>query len=317
MFKAFDTTTASEIVSIDPAWEDRRLELRAHCAGKLLQCPECRQPVRLRAGEFRRAHFAHEHKLQCSLNGESADVLNLRAALYGWLTSKFGAAVEIEKQDCARSFPRPIDCWHNGPKGPLGYVTLARGMSTMRRERLQKAILDTQLQATFVFHASTLEIADGHPNCIVLSTTHRDFAVSTKYDQPHYSGYGSSVHFLDPETGMLTTYRGLGEWHPPQVYRGVRVTSNLSDVLVSPKTGEFVHPGEVEALRNWRDECAARAHAARTRTKRPAPPPPVPRTPSAPKATCVICGQITHDYLQFDERDNTCRCLECRRAGRY
>lgn len=317
MFKAFDTTTASEIVSIDPAWEDRRLELRAHCAGKLLQCPECRQPVRLRAGEFRRAHFAHEHKLKCSLNGESADVLDLRAALYGWLTSKFGAAVEIEKQDRARSFPRPIDCWHNGPKGPLGYVTLARGMSTTRREQLKDAIREIQLQANFVFHANTLEIADGHPNCIVLSTTHRAFAVSTKYDQPHYSGYGSSVHFLDPETGMLTTYRGLWEWHPPQVYRGVRVTSNLPDVLVSPKTGEFVHPGELDKWKAWKAQRAAQARTPVTQPKAPAQPARRSGLLAAPEATCVICGQITRDYWQYDGRDRTCRCMECRRAGRF
>lgn len=317
MFKALDATTAAEIVSIDPTWDNRRGELRVHCAAARLQCPQCHQPVRLRAGVLRRAHFAHEHKLKCTMSGESVDVLDVRAALYTWLTSKFGTSVEIERQDCARPFPHPIDCWVNRSKGPLGYVVFAHGMGSAKRDRLRAAIREATLPATFVFHASTLKIADGHPGCIVLSTTHRDFTTRSKYDLPHSSGGGSSVHFLDPDSGTLTTYRGLAILHAPQVYRGVRLTSRLTDVLVSPKTGEFVHPGEFDAWKNWHAQRAALARATAGRPKPTAQPTVRSKTTSAPEATCVICGQITRDYWQFDGRDSTCRCHECRRAERY
>lgn len=316
MFKAIDPATSAEIVSIDPAWDGRRSELRTYCAARDLQCPECHQSVRLRAGELLRAHFAHKHKLKCSMSGESADVLDVRAALYGWLTSKFGDSVEIEKQDDARSFPRPIDCWVNRQEGPLGYVALARGMGSNRRAQMLAAIREAKLPATFVFHVSTLELADGHPGCIILSTTHRDFAAHPRFDQPHHFGGGSSVHYFDPHSGALTTFRGLEVWHPPQVYRGTRLASKLSDMLVSPKTGEFVHPGEVDKWKAWNAQRAAQVRAPATQQKAPVRPETRPRVLLFPEATCVICGQITRDYLEHNGYDKTCRCNECRRAGR-
>lgn len=319
MFRAIDATNSIAIVSIDPVWKDRRGDLRAHCVAIHLQCPECHEPVRFRAGEFVRPHFAHKHKLKCSMGGESPGVLAVRAALYDWLTTKFGDAVEIEKQDHLRSFPKPVDCWVSRARGPLGYVVLARGMKSDMRDQIMDAIRQTRLPTTFVFHIDTLVPAVDDPECIVLSTTHRAFIANSIYSgcyPPMGIGF-SCLHFLDPVSHTLTTFRGLGMRHPPQIFRGVRLATPLAEVRVSPKNGEFVHPGEVEALKEWQAQRPARELAAAFRATSRTQKPTQVRAYVDPVATCTLCGQTTRDYWWYDSRDQTCRCRECQRAGRH
>ena len=55
MFKAIHTLDDQEIIILDPEWEDvnKLNELRGLDRRDLLVCQECRQPVRVRAGEDR------------------------------------------------------------------------------------------------------------------------------------------------------------------------------------------------------------------------------------------------------------------------
>lgn len=190
-------------------------------------------------------------------------------------------------------------------------------MKIAARDQLKAAIGKSSLPTNFVFHIDTLAHAKGHSDCIALSTTHRAFVASSKYGECYSSTGTLCLHFLDPKSVTLTTYRGLGRVHPPQVYRGVRLVSKLADVRVSPRTGEFVHPGEVEAPKQPRAQPLARELAPAVRPRADVRPSSQAVPLMAPEATCTLCGQITRDYWKYDERDKTCRCRECRKAGRY
>ena len=47
----------------------------------------------------------------------------------------------------------------------------------------------------------------------------------------------------------INNFRRLVLYHIPISYKGLGLVSGLSEVLISPKTGEFVHPGEHEQLK--------------------------------------------------------------------
>jgi len=120
MFKAVHTPDNQEIIILDPEWEDvnKLNELRGLDRRDLFVCQECRQPVRVRAGEDRQWHFAHKHRQNCTYQSESAALLRARATLYRWLVEKFGANnVELEKKIDGKDVPRPVDCWVQGEKG--------------------------------------------------------------------------------------------------------------------------------------------------------------------------------------------------------
>lgn len=256
------------------------------------------------------------------MGAESPGVLAIRAALYEWLTMKFGSAVELEKQDCRRSFPRPIDCWVNRDRGAFGYVVLGRGLKSSVREHLLSALHSARVSTTFVFHIDTLVLSAVGEECLVLSTTQRAFASNSKYSECRDSCGLACLHFLDPALNTLTTFRGLGIVHSPHVYRGVRLTTPLSEILVSPKNGEFVHPGEPEAWRQWHARQSAGAHNsvvsdplkqwyAKESTSA------FSGVISDPEAICSICGERTSDYWWYDGQNGICRCRKCQRAGRH
>jgi hypothetical protein len=306
MFKAFDTELGRHVVSLDPVWDGQIEALRGWGRVGRLVCPVCRQAVLLRAGEIMRRHFAHKDLSQCPLGHESAEVLAGRAALYDWLNTKFPTGVTLEKHfeaDPADEYqlPRGVDCWVERPgKRSLAYWLVDGKIDPDDRMSIPRFLDARGAALTWVFLPR--DTRRGRlPGRANLSATERELLAPAEFDAIYCEGGGAqgSLHCLDPETRVLTTYRALVCVESPQFYEGQEVATELSRVLVMPNTGEFVHPGEYERLlvvreqlrqqeearrkaheaaERRRAERAAAAQAAAARAAAQAPPTPSPPT---------------------------------------
>ena len=249
MFKAQRGLTKEDVVILDPYWNEKTVELlRQHGRDDELICPVCKQPVLVRAGQKKRWHFAHKDLTNCPLKNESPDVLQARILLYSWLKSKLGEKVTIEKYYPEADLPRPIDCFielSNGHK--IGYWILDKGIRD--RWALQHAFLQLDISIVWVPLADILREDDQDQGTVHLTPTERDITYSSEYSKL-YSYSDKSLSYLDVEKKAISTIRGLNCIHSPQKYHfHSKLVTILDQVLLSPLTGEFVHPGEHEQLK--------------------------------------------------------------------
>jgi hypothetical protein len=245
-----------EIVIIDPKWQQDFDGLRAMDRADILVCQGCREPVRVRAGQERRHHFAHKHRLSCSYSDESAALLDARAVLYEWLSGKFGESVSIEKKVEENYLFRPVDCWVERDNKIFAYWVIDTSLTPGKRENIKFGFNRLNVHVNYVFTTGMLrQVADANSR-INLTTTEREFMQRSKYDEVHDFGSdtGKSLHYLDPQQRQIITFRALNIVHLPQVYMGTEIRSELADTLVSPTNGEFVHSGEHEKLKQCQGE---------------------------------------------------------------
>ena len=137
MFKALDKRDDSDVVILEPQWLEAIDKLRELGHKDILICQGCRQPVRVRAGDQRREHFAHKHRDICNNTDESAILRNSRAVLYEWLVSKFDKNVTIEKQVDGTELFRPIDCWVTQGSKVFAYWIIDSKINPDKRITLQ------------------------------------------------------------------------------------------------------------------------------------------------------------------------------------
>ncbi len=255
MFKALDKRNEEEIVILDARWREQIELLRAWAAQDKLICQGCRQPVNVKAGDIRRWHFAHKHLENCPYAHASPALLQARAVLYEWLANKFGDEATVEKRLDSANLPRPVDCWveHKGRR--FAYWILEAGMKLGRRETLVAEFAKRDVIVHWIFLFALLREADD-PGRVHLTTTERDFRFRSVYDEPVAGStlFSGSLHYLDADQGTVTTYRGLHLIHEPQEHQGQKICHPLAEMLVSPKTGEFVHPGEQQRLQEYQQE---------------------------------------------------------------
>jgi competence CoiA-like predicted nuclease len=213
-------------------------------------CPGCQQPVRIRAGQKKRWHFAHKHLQECPLSHESPIVLEARAVLYEWLVNKFKEdAVTLEKKLESDLLPHPVDCWVQTKSGNIAYWIIPSQIKPRQRDKLKSAFEQQDVQINWVFLSEMLREDQGN---IHLTTTERELSQQSEYndfiDRSGNLQFGLTLHYLDPTNEILTTFRTLRIVHSPQLYSGRKQKHKMVEVLVHPKTGEFVHPGEHEYL---------------------------------------------------------------------
>ncbi len=325
MFKCLNRESQEEIIILDARWLALIAQLRALAAADTLVCQECHQPVRVRISEVRRSHFAHKHRQDCPYSAESPEILQARAALYEWLGGKFGDRVTIERK--LGKLRRPIDCWVNGGAGGFAYSIIEGQMKPDDREALTDALSNSAASTHWVFLSAMLHADGDAPHRVLLTTTERHFLQRCAYDEIQESPWvssGQSLHYLNPDTLQLTSYRGLVLTHAPQAFEGRTECHPLAAMLVSPRTGEFVHPGEHERLVQYRRE---KTEAERQRTlaaeeseqrlqallgKRIEVTAAVEEQPSqaaipdpeAVVATCLYCGRETTDYWYLERATN-------------
>lgn len=261
MFKATNSQSNEDVVILDPKWFGQITHLRKLDKKDILVCPGCQQPVRVKAGQKRRWHFAHKHLQDCPLSHEAPIVLEARAVLYGWLVSKFKEnAVTLEQKLENSLLQRPVDCWVETESNKIGYWIIASQIKPRQRDELKQVFEQEEIQINWVFLMDMLrEERDGIGD-VHLTTTEREFMHQSDYNDfiDRYGNLrtGSSLHYLDPSQKMLTTFRTLEIVHTPQLYGGRKQVHKLSEVLVYPKTGEFVHPGEYEYLQKTKRQRA-------------------------------------------------------------
>lgn len=350
MFKALDESRGgTPIVSLDDEWEaPSALEaLRERCRENQVHCPWCHAPVLIRAGQILVRHFAHKHLKDCPYAHESAEKLAGRQLIYEWLIAKFGREnVEIEVMPDGLELPMPLDAFVRTGGKRIGYWFFNRNIRLLdTRDMLMDAIREAvQADACLhvVFSSKLLNLIDEYPDLARLSPTHRDFMASTPYDAP--VGGKLTLHFLDTSERMMTTLRGLRLFEWPQTFKfGALRRSTLDQLQVRPSTGEVVHPGEHESLRESEKipndppdqkniQLSGKAHPALSRpmTGRQEPHPPATTGFNASRgkeieaekvdiwnrnraAICELCGTLTHedDWIVHNGSTQTCKCRRC------
>jgi hypothetical protein len=336
LYKALHLATQEEIIILHPRWRGRIDHLRSFDQANALVCPGCEQPVRVKAGSWKRPHFAHKHLQACSLGQESPRLLAARAVLYEWLLAQFGPEATLEHALAGTSLPRPVDCWVERPGGAFAYWIVEAGIKLEPRDAVRAGLAPLGGRAHVVFLHSMLREEKKEFHSLLLSPTERALMATTPLDAA-YTGAGISVenragslHYLDAEAERLTTYRGLTLFHRPNWYRGVKKTAPLAELRASTADGAPLYPGESARLREFlhQQDLAARRRAnvqeqvdsgigmspsapARARwdpanlAARAGQPEPLP---------CAICGQVTDDYWStfYDAQgQKRCRCRSC------
>jgi len=246
MFKAIHAETGKDIISIDPSWADRIDLLRLLDRQNKLLCQECREPVRLKAGDEKVRHFAHKHLKNCSLANVSPEVLMVRALVYARLVQEFGDHTTLEK---AWTISRPIDCFVDTASGGIAYWVIDRGIKREDRSVLEEGMKGIATHVHWIFASSMRKPLQENPSALSLTTTERALMAQSSLDVEIKNGdlvRGKSLQYVDHKAAILDTHRSLELVHAPQVYSSKPKMSPLADVLIAPKTGEFAHTGEHE-----------------------------------------------------------------------
>jgi hypothetical protein len=334
MYKALHVHSGEEILTLGPAWRGRNIELRAFTQQDLLVCQGCRQPVRLKAGPRKRPHFAHKHLQGCSYGGDSPRLLAARALLFDALSARFPGQVDVEWMPEGAGLPRPVDCLVRAQPAPFAFWLVDSYLKLEARQQIHAAFASLGIPVTWVLLSGMLRPDPNHPAWTLLSPTERGFLCQTAYDeigrerQLLEGAFGSTLHYLDEESGVLLTLRSLERVHPPNVFSGRREECPLEQVELSAQ-GEFVYPGEERALSASRSQRLRQVERVRRwlePPRKPAPelpglipappvPPPAPQAAHADKVTCIFCGAWTDNWwaswVEDGERLGKCRdCLE-------
>jgi len=351
MYKALDIRDNTEVVILDPKWLRAIKQLREIDHQDFLVCQGCKQPVRVRAGDQRREHFAHKHLENCDYAEESAILRNSRAVLYEWLVTKFGENVTIEKKADEIDLFRPIDCWVKQDSNIFAYWIFDSRLKSEKREILRNRLEKLGIHVNWVFALEMLHTEQDHPDKLVLSTTEREFTRRSKYDAPFSSGHftNGSLHYLDAENRKLLTFRGLSLYHEPQIYKGYNLTSDLEKVLVSPQNGEFVHDGEHDKVQKYEQQLKAISESPNKQWKKfvfhrnpdlfnqslksndekenlkvPTEISVKQLSEEKPSSSslltktgkCEFCGEITDDWWAYDGKTGLCKCRSCLKQGK-
>ncbi len=349
MYKCINQQSMEEVVILAPAWRARLAELRLLDQGGSLVCPGCRQPVRIRAGKFRRWHFAHKHLANCPLANQSPELLDCRAALYEWLLLHFDPlAITLEKT--LPGLPRPLDAWVQAGTAGFGYWIFDTRVSPQVREELRQCLEGQGLQVNWIFTSKLLHEDSPHPGRLHLTTTEREFLRTSSLDAAAEAAGetpGLSITYLNPNSAVFITYRSLKLRHPPQLYSGRRFDQEATSVKPHPTTGECLYPEDPENL--WRYQQKASLMRKRTQKQQgfyaaraasrdasypdaapdkartpeedtmtgllrpellPSEAPPV-RQPFARSGVCKRCGKSTTDWVTYYSKTGECICRDC------
>jgi hypothetical protein len=253
MYKAIQIETGEEIIILHPIWRSRIEPLREMDHADLLVCQGCGQPLRVKAGEVKRPHFAHKHLKACSLGSETAEILLARGVLYEFLLVYFGSGVTLEQQVAGAVLPRPVDCWVETPAGRLAYWLVESGIKIEPREAIKRALTQNDIHPTWIMLHRMLHEEKKLFDSLLLTPTERVFMQVTPFDQA-LAGAGTpgpSLHYLDAEQAVLTTYRNLSLHHRPNWFSGLKKSSSLAQIFVDRRGGYLIHPGEEQRLQSY------------------------------------------------------------------
>jgi len=333
MFKAIDKKEQKEIIIIDDRWNKHSIEELRSCAqNNQLICPECRQPVLVKAGEIKQWHFAHRDTGSCPLTNESQSVLKGRCILYRWLSQKYPGKVSLEKSISDIDLPRPLDCYiETDIKKRFAYWILESGFRS--HGKIKEQLIGKDVYFQMVFLANMIRKGPEELSTLVLTPTERSFAYRSEYNQLYSETKDAALTYLDLTNQYLHTFRGLFIVHKPQIFSyKKRLSEQLDKVLISPKNGEFVYPGEYEKLKWIKNKGVTAQNNTGTKShKNTIPKNKVVKQKSVIKNAdrdesisngnpldymtkaypCKKCNKLTKDWVKLNLSTQTCICRNC------
>ena len=241
--------------------------------------------------------------------------------------------------------PRPIDCVVDYEGIIYAFWIFDAGMKQHIRTAIKSYFMRQDIQVNWIFVVDMLQPALIYKNNILLSTTERFFLERSRYDglEPPFSlqnindERGLTLHYINPSTKELISYRSLNMVHAPNEYHGQRICNPLSEVDIDFDTGDLAHPGEHESLifyenkiaelkqremdillaRQNKDKMVEMAIQERRSLSRPKDID-LPDEP-AKKAEypCIYCGSLTSNWwtVFMHEGKKMCKCCECEEKG--
>lgn len=256
MLKGIDSQTGAPVISVAQQWCDCVDQLRARCHADTVLCPECRQPVILRAGHDRIWHFAHRTRSNCPLKRETEEVLAARVMLYELLQRAFGDRVALEERIPGAQRAESADCVVTLHTGKIAYFIVAKQI------RKRSEFLAFRRQAYSAVHwillPRLLQVAPDSANGVLLSPTACDLASRDGIERI-YGGHRrikeGSLYCADVERDLFVIARGLHIVHVPNVYHAsAKLELSPQDVVVDSKTGELMAVEEGALLADWQRE---------------------------------------------------------------
>jgi len=250
MFKSIDMQNRTEIIIIDKQWNKHSIEpLRQKGQANQLICPQCKQPVIVKAGEIKQWHFAHRDTGTCPLRNESERVLLGRTILYHWLCTKYPGKITLEKKISGLDLPKLLDCHVTTDSGKqFAYWILESGFRSHRA--IKDEFYGKDIFIHFVFLSNMIRhVKSDGISSLALTPTERSFAYVSEYNSLYTNHFllNAALTYLELSSRRLITFRGLGCVHKPQIYSyKQKLVENLDNILISPQNGEFVYPGEYE-----------------------------------------------------------------------
>ena len=238
MLKSKDIASGKDVILFDLVFGSDTIDrIRDKCRKGTIVCPECNQPVVVKAGLKMINHFAHQSLESCPLNSQSTDVLLGRKFIFQWLekklTSKYpnNHSLILEKTFPCKALKRPMDCFCKLPNHRrFAYWILESGVRTSLD--IDYYFQYRQLPVIKIFLASMMRF-NKNEEILRLTPTERQSIKDEEY----------TLSYLDINTNQYTTFGGLHLYHSPQVYKFLySVTHQLSEMLFSPLTGNLIHP---------------------------------------------------------------------------
>ena len=330
MFKAIDINGQKEIIIIDDQWnKDSIEELRYRGQNNQLKCPVCDQPVLVKAGEVKQWHFAHRDTGSCPLRNESESVLRGRIILYRWLSKKYPGKVSLEKAISDVDLPRPLDCYiETDTEKKFAYWILESGFRS--HGKIKKQFIWHDIHIQMIFLSNMIRKGPDDQFSLVLTPTERSFAYRSEYNQLYHSTNDSALTYLDLTTQYLHTFRGLFLIHKPKFFAyKTKLSEPIENVLISPKNGEFVYPGEYEKLKSLRN-MSLKSSENKTTKKNKSYQRSIKKKKNYHHESisndnhldyltktypCKKCGKQTDEWVTLDLSTNTCVCRNCIRKS--
>ena len=238
MLRSKDVLNGKDIILFDlMEGSDSIEQLREKCRKGTIVCPECDQPVVLKAGVKKINHFAHQSLESCPLSSESANVLQGRQLLYQWLqkqlTSKYpnNHALVLEKIFPCEHLKRPVDCYIELAKNRnFAYWILESGARNFWE--IEYFFQGIRLPLNRIFLSNMIRL-DKEKETLKLTPTERHSINEEEL----------SLSYLDINSNKYITYGGLKLYHSPQEYQFLySIENDLSVMGISPLTGNLIHP---------------------------------------------------------------------------
>ncbi len=330
MLTALDKTTGAIIVL--PDLPDPNAVRTPTNEGQLV-CSTCRAALWLRVGPVRVPHFAHRVLAECPAAHASADVIRARLLLYNFFkqrihSGKLLATVDLEPVTPGAPKGFRVDLLlHRDGKPTVAVVLLEKRLSPELRVEFESRLKAPDFAFRPVFLSGLLRPVDGADAEFNLDTTQRALRIPSAYDlrSDFVADVPGTLHFIDPSEGTWVSLRGLQLRHSPQEFRASKVLrSPVSALLWSELHSEWCHPGEAEALRNWkaREQGRSRPIGGRVQSvaapgSRPSTAGSVEEAPYEPPAwlkdglRCVCCGKVSLDWQQAQPGAGICVCRGC------